>query len=257
MLVGSDPGACKGWRSSEHTQQRAANWRRIMTEASEGKHPRVHFFDCDLGSLIFVAAGERLGLPIQMAEIPDHAYIRWSLGSERFLNWDVNTARSYSDADFAEGTPTSSGCRECRRQHDDGLFMPMSPSDVESYHDVLLGNSAQTRNPHRAEALFRESLRLRPVGALAANNLAWLLAVSPGYLSTEVGLESVTLAQRAVALRPWDVESRDTLSCALAAARRWPEAREVELSAYAKASRLDRIRDGIDCRGFESLKPTR
>jgi spermidine synthase len=80
-----------------------------------------------------------------------------------------------------------------------------------------LGRASEARDA------YREALRLDPDLVGAANNLAWMLAVSadPAVRDPEA---AVRLAESALARRPGDAGVLDTLAAAQAAAGRFPEA---------------------------------
>ncbi len=56
--------------------------------------------DCDIGALLYLSAGEVIGIPLQMVEVPRHNFVRWRLPSGVHINWDTN----YGFDKFSDGT---------------------------------------------------------------------------------------------------------------------------------------------------------
>lgn len=68
----------------------------LLSQALERK-----IVDCDTASYLYLAAGERVGLPLCGALAPRHFFVRWR-APHFTLNWDVVTRQEVSDAEFAE-----------------------------------------------------------------------------------------------------------------------------------------------------------
>lgn len=84
--------------------------------------------------------------------------------------------------------------------------------------------------------VLRWTLKREPDNAEAMNNLAWLLATSPGLNATE-RQEGLTWAQKAVQATHGDIGYRDTLAAALAAAGDFPAAIKTAELVIEKAER--------------------
>jgi len=53
-------------------------------------------FDCDTGSLLYLAIGQALDLPLHGVLAPEHLFIRWS-GRNQNINWETTNAKSADD----------------------------------------------------------------------------------------------------------------------------------------------------------------
>jgi hypothetical protein len=65
----------------------------------------MRWVDCDMGSLFFIAVGQRLGWDIRLAALPHHNYVRWHVSPSLIVNWDWSASASLPDADYREQVP--------------------------------------------------------------------------------------------------------------------------------------------------------
>ncbi len=54
--------------------------------------------NCDGYSVLYLAVGEVLGLPIKMVRAPQHTFVRWHLNEKEYINWETTVGREKDDA---------------------------------------------------------------------------------------------------------------------------------------------------------------
>lgn len=170
---------------------------------------KFYYFDCDVASVLYVAAAEKLGLPVVLVELPGHNFVRWISPGVR-INWDPNEGSSVEDTTYAHRW------RVTPQQHDlFGYLEPMSRQRIQAYWLLVVGQW-KCRNADFAGGLraFRSARELSPQDLPVMNELAWLLATAPDK-TVRSGGEAVLLAEKLIdrARRPsW----LDTLAAACA-----------------------------------------
>ena len=61
---------------------------------------KYHFADCDELTLLYLAIGEILDLPISKVYVPYHSFIRWRFSDGSYLNWETTVAEARTDEDY-------------------------------------------------------------------------------------------------------------------------------------------------------------
>lgn len=210
----------------------------VQAHAASGLHP----FDCDLGSLLYLAVAERRGWPLRMVEVPGHNFIRWRRPDGTYLNWDTNAATSYTDDEYRAGR-TATWTRGIGDGRERARFLEdLSGSEVEGYYLGLLVSRIPT-----SECIDRAHRQLTgDQRASALNNFAWAYATRSFYDGTAAGQTALVLAESATLAEP-TCEYWDTLSCALAAAGELERAIEVEREHVPGAPRQAFYASGRTC----------
>ncbi|MCP4675687.1 MAG: tetratricopeptide repeat protein [Deltaproteobacteria bacterium] len=54
--------------------------------------------NCDGYSVLYLAVGEILGLPIKMVRAPQHTFVRWHLDEKEYINWETTIGQERDDA---------------------------------------------------------------------------------------------------------------------------------------------------------------
>jgi hypothetical protein len=160
------------------------------------------FFDCDLDSVVYVAAAERLGLPVFAVEVPGHTFVRWQ-SKAATLNWDPNDGIVYPDDYYIRTWHVPAANGPWPR-----YFENLSHARFLSTWGVLVGRHKSADGDFEgARADFRRALESDPTDLDAVNELAWLLATCPsanvrdGTAALELAKANVGRARRAVWLQ--------------------------------------------------------
>lgn len=163
-----------------------------------------YYVDCDMGSQIFMAVGERLGWDIRLVELPQHNFVRWHLSNKIEVNWDWTHGRSVEDDDYA------SKYEDVRLRQ---LYLRSFDRDkAEAYFVGLVASEA--KRPADAERLFLDAIAALPHHPLTLNNFAWLYATTPEF--EDKSDVAVAYALGAWSMRPTHGNFADTVACALA-----------------------------------------
>lgn len=196
----------------------------------------LYFVDCDMGSQIFLAIGERLGWDIKLVEIPKHNFVRWHLANGEVINWDWTHGDSRPDAYYGS---FSSG--DVRLKH---LYLrSLEHSEARSYYTALIATKADKTKNVDAERLFEQAMADLSHHPLVLNNFAWFYATKPEY--QHKGALAVAYSLAAWSLRPNDGNYADTVACSLALAGKKELAKEIETFAMAYANSPSQ-RDGFE-----------
>jgi tetratricopeptide (TPR) repeat protein len=219
--------------------------RRLLTPLRRemiGHNPKApcHRMDCDTGSAIYASAGEALRLPISIVEVPGHKFVRWKLGGGRYMNWDTNAAREYSDAEFRLGKTLTYSVRLSSAEEAAGKYLtPLSREQAVAYHRNIVAEIYQERRRYQSAATeYRAALAVRPYDSLAANNLAWLYLENRSLRTRGNVAAALNLARTAASVLPKNRDYLDTLARALAANGRFDEAIAVEKRSYRKSKHI-------------------
>jgi len=214
--------------------------------------------DCDTQSLIYVAMGELLELPIYMVEVPGHNFIRFDDGTHR-LNWDANTRESIDDEDYA----STWGVTDATRAY---YLRSMSADEVLAYWRTIstqrlnreisaLDATLATTDGDETVAARRDDLAAKRRALLARgvaqyasgrtlNALAWDLLTTSAR-ATRDPQRALELAKRAVEVAPV-ADWLDTLAVAYAALGDFESAVVEQQKAIAAA----RAQGRTDLRAF-------
>lgn len=216
-----------------------------------GHHtPAQYLADCDTASFIYLSVAEALGLHAQLVDIKlasdaGHNYVRWSVGDEKYVDWDTN------------------GQNECvTPKQAKYLGVGMTRDQALGYAHFLSALTWKEKGEFsKALAAYREAQRLYDINPVSSNNLAWLVATHRS-LAEQAGLreEALAAAQRTVKIDR-TANYLDTQACVYAMADRLPDAIQTELEATQLApdkqefaARLAQFRQGgatANCFGAE------
>jgi hypothetical protein len=209
----------------------------------------LYYVDCDMGSQLFMAVGERLGWDVRLVELPQHNFVRWHLSESVKVNWDWTRWGSTDDGDYLGAIPS-----EDPRLH--ALYMrSLEPKEARAYYVGLIGSWASL--PKDGERLFQEAIVVLPHHPLTLNNFAWLYATNPEFTKDKKDL-AVAYSLAAWSMRPYHGNFADTVACSFAASGQKAVAMQIEEFAkkYAKndsqresfGNNLKRIEEGRPCK---------
>lgn len=180
----------------------------------------LYFVDCDMGSLLFSAVGERLGWDIRIVELPQHDFVRWHLSESIKVNWDWVAGVSIDDDSYRQSISPAEDVRL------PALYLrSLELKEARAYYLGLIGS--ETNSPKDAERLFLEAITVLPNHPLTLNNLAWLYATNPEFAKEKSGL-AVAYSLAAWSTRPNHGNFADTVACAIAANGNKPLAAKIE-----------------------------
>lgn len=184
--------------------------------------------DCDTASFVYLAVADALGWPVNLVEVPQHNFVRWTFADGSHLNFETMDGGERTDAYYvaAFAVPPST--------IKPGFFMSaMSRDEVLGYvHGLRASIFARKGNFEQAKLDLVTSRRLRPVSPGPLNAEAWLYATcTPSScrdpaLAVKDASEAVSLYRSATYL--------DTFACALAVAGDVDRAVEIETEALTK-----------------------
>lgn len=151
--------------------------------------------DCNTGSFMYLAVGDSLGLPICLAKIPKHAFVRWYFNDKDYLNWETTSGRSQPDSQYIldHDVPQASV--------DNGAFLSRQ-SRTNAIGDCYstVGTTLAYRKAYKeAENAFRIGLSANDKSTMLLNNLAYILAFSSDD-SQRNGDEALRLVKKALGL---------------------------------------------------------
>jgi hypothetical protein len=205
-------------------------------------------YDCDTGSFLFLSVAQRADLPLELIEVPEHNFVRWSSGDDH-LNWDVNDATSYTDAKYIDGWYVSRHVDPDSDPTFGGYMVPHTRSHIDGYHDFLLGLYAGRANDAALkERLLLRSIERRPGVGKSLAGLAWLYASHEDFTGEEHRRIALEYGRAAYERLPGDSFFQKVYSCALATNGRFDEAIAFERDHGANEWRLERYAEGADCR---------
>ncbi len=205
-------------------------------------------YDCDTGSLLFLSVAQRADLPLELVEVPEHNFVRWSSGAVS-LNWDINDATSYTDARYIDGWYVKRHTEPDSDPTYGGYMVPHTRDHIDGYHDFLLGlYAARAGRRGLEEELLRSSIALRPGVGKSLAGLAWLYASHEDFAAEEYQKKALEYGRAAYDRLPGDEFFQKVYSCALATNGLFAEAAEFERAHGASEWRLERYADNRDCR---------
>jgi len=197
-----------------------------------------HYMDCDVLSFLYIAIGQVVGMDLRFVEVPHHAFVRYYLNDDDWINWETTVPEEQSDGDYRAD---HRGITD--RAVEEGIFL-CARSDEELWGYFLccrgmLWESLKTPNYQRAAEDYARSIDLHPRLQLSRNNLAWLYVSVPGFWKGPK-TDAVQLALSAVSMDLTDGENLDTLATCYA-----------EAGDFAKAIAYEN--EAINC--FEVTNP--
>ena len=168
--------------------------------------------DCDLSSLLYLCIGEALQIPLCMAELPDHNFIRWRLSDAVHLNWDTNYGfNKFTDSEYAN-------IYGLDPEHIEGgtYLADLTTLNVEGYFSFVRGITFQrARNYEEAITEYRAAINHYPQSPSSRNNIAWLFVSVPEAQQIVTSDEALQLAQQACDIHR-SHSHLDTMACVFA-----------------------------------------
>jgi hypothetical protein len=209
----------------------------LFRDAVHAPSTVFHAVDCDTFSILYLAVGDRLGLPITMVGLPpwgeygEHFYVVWTLSDGTSVAWEATQGAERTDLDEHHYAPDGVHSREshvARR----ASGVPMTDDEIMGYWHRIVGGTLRNQSLTRlAIAPFRESIRLLPGSPVAPFWLAWTLASSPDpQVRDPAG--AIAVAEQLAADWPDEV-NLDVLAAAYASAGRWEDARTTQCRVLA------------------------
>lgn len=155
-----------------------------------------YYMDCDLTAIVYVAAGERAGFPVEFVEVPLHTFVRWSSPGLK-MNWDTNDACIYTDEYYAKRWHiTDTGRKNL------GWLRDMSSPEIRSYWWCMIGFWHKRHDRYKEEQeAFRAAVKASPGNLYSMNVLAWFLATCPD-ARLRNGKEAIAIAQKVTKAAP-------------------------------------------------------
>ncbi len=126
----------------------------LLSEALERR-----LTDCDTNSLIYMAAGEILGMPVKGVNTPVHMLVRWNFDDGTFVNWETTQNCERKNHFYINMSNIDSSSL------DKGVYLqPLSVQQVIANTLNSLGGTAYANdNNVLALKMFREAVKLNPL----------------------------------------------------------------------------------------------
>jgi tetratricopeptide (TPR) repeat protein len=229
-------------QSLRSLQEEFENRRRVEM-ISESASAGFHFADCDIFSLLYVAVGELLKLPISMVDLPEppggvgHNYVVWLLPNQERVNWEAMSGTERAperDLQFFFGTP-----RTLEQAVAAGAFaVPMSRSAILSYWRLTVGYEFERVGAYpQALSNYRGAIELNPASPKGYNEAVWLLTTCPDPVIRQPN-EALALGRRLLEIWP-SANYIDTVAATYASIGRWKEAESLQRQALEIAQNYD------------------
>lgn len=213
-----------------------------LTDALQPTASGDHFFDCDTGSMIYLAVLETLGQPATMVDVPRHNFIRLTLADGSTFNWDTNLHTSVSDATYRSGG-AGGGAFSPEAERLNHYLVSMSADEVRAYHTGISYDLFQkSGQAERGVRELKEAVSTLPSHATIRNNLAWLIATDAVLQEKHYLDLALEMATSAVKLYPSN-NLIDTLAAVHAARGEFEQAIAAEMSGAKRESRLEAYRN--------------
>ncbi len=149
---------------------------------------------------------------------------------DRVLRLDPNCVKAYlQKANVCQDIADHAQAEACLRE-----AVRLEPTNSTSFFGLGLQQQDQGKTQDAIDS-YATSLRLRPKGVSAINNLAWIYAAHPKEAFRD-GSKAVAIAEPASALPTCDSDLLDTLAAAYAEAGRFEDALRMSQRAIEKAT---------------------
>ncbi len=132
--------------------------------------------DCKT-SIIYVAVGEALGLPIKAVVVPNHLFVRHELPTGETINWETLYGKTVPDKQYIQKhrVPEVSMLN--------GAYMrSLNPGELTALHYVIVGKAWARRQEHdKAMRHYNEAVRRYPScpGCYNQRGIGWLQKRNP------------------------------------------------------------------------------
>lgn len=132
--------------------------------------------DCKT-SIIYIAVGEALGLPIRGVVVPNHIFVRYELPSGEYINWETLYGEVVPDENYIQ-------------EHQiaeisilNGAYMrSLNPSEITALHYVILGKAwGRAHEYDKAMRYYNDAVRRYPScpGCYNQRGIGWLHKHNP------------------------------------------------------------------------------
>jgi hypothetical protein len=161
-------------------------------------------FDCDTGSILYLAISEVNELPIYMVEVPLHNFVRFYYDKGEYINWDVNHSKVISDSEYLENY--SSDIPESVKYR---YLQPMTQRNVKAFFYSLLDRvvfGTSISNQMEAKKYFDIAIQERPYSPITTLNYVWFILNSEALNSNKSDLEDALIN----AIRLYEMINEDT-----------------------------------------------
>jgi tetratricopeptide (TPR) repeat protein len=207
----------------EFPPKKSGRW---LFEQAAARNEDFHLFDCDTGSLIYLAVAELKGYPCYLVEVPEHNFIRWA-SRKNEINWDPIAKQSLTDIHYrlTTGMPPNTNESDCLP-----FLKSMTRNQILSYwHALVAVRRTENKQYREAEELFQKGYLLNPKSLHIGNDWASFLSTCPD-VAFRNAPKAVSLIKPLVECWP-NPEYLNTLAAAYAEARDFKAAVETEQHA--------------------------
>jgi tetratricopeptide (TPR) repeat protein len=187
-----------------------------------------YLVDCDTASYLYMGIGEALKLPVSLVELPEHNFVRWSLGNNSYVNWETVYGVSLPDDNYMYmlGSPELAKDLVNRKIY----LATMSVDDTIGYEYAARALKwEKLKDYKRAVEDYDRSIKLYSRSPFAYNNLAWLYSTIE---SVRNGKKAGELSLIANKIYPDNANYLDTLAAAYAENGEFDKAVATEQKAY-------------------------
>ncbi len=136
----------------------------------------LHENDCKT-SIIYVAVGEALGLPIRGVVVPNHIFVRYELPSGESINWETLYGKTVPDDQYIQEHQVA----EISMLN--GAYMrSLNPTEITALHYVIVGKAWARRQEYdKAMRYYNEAVRRYPScpGCYNQRGIGWLQKHNP------------------------------------------------------------------------------
>ncbi|GGI57004.1 tetratricopeptide repeat protein [Winogradskyella haliclonae] len=132
--------------------------------------------DCDLTAFIYLGIAQVNNLPMYLVEVPKHNFIRYQINENSFINWDNNSANTFSNEDFRNGlSPTVSTQFNLEDEKKYGYLKNMTHKEVIGYHyENVARYSIENNEYEKAIEQLKLAVKNRPYSKYASEDLSSL-----------------------------------------------------------------------------------
>lgn len=183
--------------------------------------PLNHYrlIDCDLAAYLYLSIGEIMDLPIYLAGVPEHKFVRYFIDAEEYINWDNNSANDFSDDDFRNClSPTASTEFDKEDEKNKYYLKTLRMADALAVHSSLIVRNLDSipNDPSHAQDILDRALESDPEGghvkhqiAKGVNSMGYSFSMEGDY-TTAIGY-----FESAIELDPFNSYAYDNLGYAL------------------------------------------
>jgi len=184
---------------------------------NESQNEAFHIADCDIFSIVYMAIGEALNLPISLVDTPKHTYICYSLSNGTNVYWEA-TSGTY--------------------KFETNIIKPMSQSETIGYWHHIVGTILSNNGLYgKALGHLRISIDKSQNKLDVYNETAWLLATCPDP-KIRNPQAALLICEKMLETYPnLSADGYDTIATVYAALNRWLDAINMQLKAISSTSK--------------------